>query len=407
MNILEVFKQSYASLMANKIRSFLTLLALVIGVFSVIVSTTAVAVLDNFFTETMSVLGSDVVTIQRNPAVQIGNTDSSLRNRKRITYEEAHRLEELMVLGEGMSPMSFFTMTAIKYKENETEPDVSVQGGNSEFFDNNSFTLEEGRNFTEDDLNHARKVVVIGKDVERVLFPNESALDKNIRIDGQSYLVIAVLEKKGQIFGQSFDNVVVIPYTAGINKYGSFRDIGIQVRAPAPNKLVETVDELTGLMRVIRKVAPGEANSFEIITNDSLSSSFDAFTGILYLAGFVVGGITLFGAGIGVMNIMLVSVTERTREIGIRKAVGAPNNAIVSQFLAETIFICQIGGLIGLVLGIATGNIAAILMDTSVVIPVWSIIISFFGMILIGIIFGVYPAFKAAKLDPIESLRYE
>ncbi len=407
MNIIEVFKQSFASLTSNKIRSALTLLALAIGVFSVIVSTTAVAVLDKYFTETMSVLGSDVITIQRRPAVQLGEADASIRNRKRITFEEADRLDKLMTIGEGMSPISFFRMTAIKYNENETEPDVMVQGGNSEYFENNSFNIDEGRNFTEDDLNYARNVVILGKDVQDIIFPNENALNKNIRIDGQSYLVIGTLEKKGQMFGQSFDNLVVIPYTTGINKYGGYRDIGIQVRAPSPNKLAETIDELTGLMRLIRKVSPNEANNFEIITNDSLSSSFDAFTYILYLAGFIVGGITLFGAGIGVMNIMLVSVTERTREIGIRKAVGAPNKAIVNQFLTETIFICQIGGLIGLVFGILTGNIAAVMIGTSVVIPVWSIIISFFGMIIIGVIFGVYPAFKAAQLDPIESLRYE
>jgi putative ABC transport system permease protein len=160
-------------------------------------------------------------------------------------------------------------------------------------------------------------------------------------------------------------------------------------------------------MRVIRKVAPGTQNDFEIETNDSLAGTFDQFTFILYAVGFVIGGITLFGAGIGVMNIMLVSVTERTREIGLRKAVGATKKAIVSQFLTETIFICQLGGLIGIGLGILAGNGVAIWIETEPVIPIWAVLTGFFGMFIIALLFGVYPAYKAARLDPIDSLRYE
>ncbi|MFA5668917.1 MAG: ABC transporter permease [Balneolaceae bacterium] len=407
MNIIETFRQSFESLKANKIRSALTLLALVIGVFSVIVSTTAVAVLDNFFTETMSILGSDVITVQKNPAVQMGPRDASLRNRKNITFEEAEALDKRMKLGEGMSPVTGFSFTSVKYKDLETDPNVSIRGGNSEYFKNNAFEIEDGRNFNDDDLQYRRSVAIIGKDVQTELFSREYPLQKTIRIDGQPFLVIGILEKKGQIFGQSFDNVVVIPYTTGINIYGGNRGIAIQLRAPSVTRLSDTIDEVTGILRVIRSVSPMDENNFEVFTNESLSGTFDQFTGILFLAGFLVGGITLLGAGIGVMNIMLVSVTERTREIGVRKAVGATRKAIVNQFLMETIFICQIGGLIGLILGVGVGNIAAYYIETSAVIPIWSVLLSFFGMTFIGLIFGVYPAFKAAKLDPIESLRYE
>ena len=407
MHVSETFHQASESLKANKVRSALTLLALVIGVFSVIVSTTAVAVLDNYFTETMSILGSDVITIQKNPAVQMGPRDASLRNRKNITFDDAEDLEERMKIGEGMSPVTGFSFTRIKYNDKETDPDVSVRGGNAEYFTNNAFVIEDGRNFNNEDLQYRRPVVIIGKDVQTELFDSEYPLDKTVRIDGRPYLVIGILEKKGQIFGQSFDNIVVTPYTTGINVYGGNIGIAIQLRAPQISKIEETLDEITGIMRVIRGVSPVEDNNFEIITNDSLTGTFDQFTGVLYIAGFLVGGITLFGAGIGVMNIMLVSVTERTREIGIRKAVGATRKAIVNQFLMETIFICQIGGLIGLILGVGVGNIAAIFLESEVVIPIWSVILSFFGMTFIGLIFGVYPAYKASKLDPIESLRYE
>ncbi|MEO1021237.1 MAG: ABC transporter permease [Bacteroidota bacterium] len=407
MHIRETFYQAADSLKGNKIRSFLTLLALIIGVFSVIVSTTAVAVLDNFFTNTMSILGSDVITVQRNPAVQLGPRDASLRNRKRIRFQDAEDLGDRMRVGEGMSPVTTFSFTKVQYGKVETDPDVSVRGGNSEFIVNNAFELEDGRNFSEEDVQYNRDVAIIGKDVQVEIFKSEYPIGKTIRIDGRPYNVIGILEKKGQIFGQSFDNLVIIPYTTGIKNYGGNRGIGIQLRAPEISKIEDTIEEVTGIMRVIRGVLPQEDNDFEIVTNDSLSGTFDAFTGILYAAGFIIGLITLLGAGIGVMNIMLVTVTERTREIGVRKSVGATRKAIVNQFLVEAIFICQIGGLIGLVLGIGTGNLVAFWIDTEVVIPVWSVFLSFFGMLFIGLLFGVYPAYKASRLDPIESLRYE
>lgn len=407
MNFKETFSQASSSLRANKIRSSLTLLALVIGVFSVIVSTTAVAVLDNFFNNTMSILGSDVITVQRNPAVQMGPRDASLRNRKQIKFDDAEELGERMRIGEGMTPATSFSFTKVVYKDNETDPNVSIRGGNKEYFANNAYEIEDGRNFNEEDIQYARQVAIIGKDIQNEIFKTEYPLQKTIRIDGRPYTVIAVLEKKGQIFGQSFDNMVVIPYTAGINAYGGNRGIGIQLRSPEISMIQQTIDEVTGIMRVIRKVNPADDNDFEVITNDSLTGTFDQFTSILYLAGFAVGFITLLGAGIGVMNIMLVSVTERTREIGVRKAVGATRKAIVNQFLMEAVFICQLGGLIGLILGVAGGNVMAILIDTEAVIPIYSVLLSFFGMLIVGLVFGVYPAFKASKLDPIESLRYE
>ncbi len=408
MHILETVSQATDSLKANKIRSFLTLLALVIGVFSVIVSTTAVAVLDNFFTNTMSILGSDVITVQKNPAVQMGPRDANQRNRKNIKFDDSEDLEERVRIAEGTSPLTSFSFTKVTYGELETDPDVRVRGSNSEYIENNAFTLGEGRNITPEDVQYKRNVVVLGKDVQVELFPNEYPLGKTVRIDGNPYQVVGLLEKKGQIFGNSFDNIVLIPYTTGINNYGGGnRGIAIQLRAPEISKIQDTIEEVTGIMRVIRGVNPADENDFEIITNDSLSGTFDAFTGVLYLAGFAIGFITLLGAGIGVMNIMLVSVTERTREIGIRKSVGATRKAIVNQFLMEAVFVCQIGGLIGLILGVAAGNYVAVLIDTEPVIPLWSVFGSFFGMTIIGLLFGVYPAFKAAKLDPIESLRYE
>ncbi|MEP5944275.1 MAG: ABC transporter permease, partial [Balneola sp.] len=183
MNFKETFSQASSSLRANKIRSFLTLLALVIGVFSVIVSTTAVAVLDNFFNNTMSILGSDVITVQRNPAVQMGPRDASLRNRKQIKFEDAEELDERMRIGEGMTPATSFSFTKVVYKDNETDPNVSIRGGNNEYFANNAYEIEDGRNFNEEDIQYARQVAIIGKDIQNEIFKTEYPLQKTIRID--------------------------------------------------------------------------------------------------------------------------------------------------------------------------------------------------------------------------------
>lgn len=407
MRIKETTVQAFDSLRANKLRSFLTLLALVIGVFSVIVSTTAVAVLDNYFQNTMSIMGTDVINISKTPSVQMGSLSDDIRNRKDIDFTTAEKLADQMRIGRGMSPNETFGIAKISFNDEETEPNVRIAGSNENYLNNNSFELEDGRNFTGDDIQYGRNVVILGKDVQNVLFKNEYPIGKQIRFGGKPYTVVGILEAKGQIFGQSFDNFVLIPYTTAINVYGGNRNISIQVRAPEIDFISETVEEITGILRVIRKVNPGENNDFEISTNETLSGTFDTFTAALYIGGFAIGFITLLGAGIGVMNIMLVSVSERTREIGVRKAVGATRKAIVSQFLMEAVFICQIGGIIGMIFGIGVGNLMAVWIETEAVIPLWSVLGGFFGMLIIGLVFGVYPAYKASKLDPIESLRYE
>ncbi len=403
---LVILAQAVKALFTNKLRSSLTLLALVIGVFSVLVSTTAVAVLDNYFKETLSIMGSDVITVSRYPQIQIGG-DTSKRNRKRLTFNQAEESEQLLRFANNMSPNEDFSYTKIQFGDLETEPNVVIFGSNHNYLNNNSYEIYSGRNITQEDVQYSRSVAILGHDLLDDLFRSVDPIGKEIRIDGNTFLIVGVLEKKGSILGQSFDNFVLIPYTTGELFYGGKRNIQIQVRAPDIAGIPKAIDEVTGVLRIIRKVSPGAENDFEISTNESLSGSFDIFTSALYLGGAFIGFITLIGAGIGVMNIMLVSVTERTKEIGIRKAVGATRKAIINQFLAEAIFVCQIGGVIGMILGIGAGNFLAYVIDASVVIPIWSVIGSFMGMLFIGVIFGVYPAFKAAQLDPIESLRYE
>lgn len=405
MNFLQTIKIALGALASNKSRASLTLLAIVVGVFAVISATTAVRVIDNFFGETMAMLGSDVINITTHSTVQMGG--GFVRGRQPIRFDEFERLDDMSTLARSLSPQATFRHTRVQYKENQTEPNIRIIGSNQHYLLNNSFDIADGRNLSENDVINGRPVCIIAEDVRNILFDREDPVGKRIRIEGQYYTIVGVIEEKGSAFGSSMDNFVLIPYTRLAQVYGRNRGINIQARAPSVTAINATMDELTGNMRVIRGVAPGSENNFELETNESLRGSFDSFTGVLFIFGLVVGGIALFGAGIGVMNIMLVSVTERTREIGIRKAVGANKRVIIQQFLAEAVIICQIGGLIGIILGIIAGNALVLVMNASLVIPVSSILAGFFGMTVIGVIFGVYPAYKAARLNPIDSLRYE
>ena len=397
---------AFGALGSNKTRASLTLLAIVVGVFAVISASTAVRVIDNYFQNTMTLMGSDVINITTRPAVITGH-DRNHARRQPITFQQYERLREMAELARAISPEVNFRNKRVHHENRNTEPNVTVQGGNEHSLANNAYNIEHGRNITRDDVEDARPFAVIGADVRSDLFPDSDPLGKRIRVDGQYYTVVGVIESKGSAFGQSLDNFVLFPYSRLASVYGRDQNINLQIRAPSVTLINETVDEATGLLRVIRQVPPDRDNDFEIETNESLRGIFDDFTGILYLFGFVVGGIALLGAGIGVMNIMLVSVTERTREIGIRKAVGGNRKNITVQFLTEAIIVCQLGGLIGMILGILAGNVLVLMMGTTFIFPVYSILAGIAGMTLIGIVFGVYPAWKAARLDPIESLRFE
>ncbi|TVP99491.1 MAG: FtsX-like permease family protein [Balneolaceae bacterium] len=408
MNIIEVFRQAFDSIRTNKLRSSLTLLAISVGVFAIISANTAVLVLDTYFKDTLSLMGGDVITVSKFPAIQMGPTDwDRYRNRQDITIAQMERLQDITRSARGIGPNRTYRTTRVAFEDLETEPNIGIRGGNEHYLANNAYNIEDGRNFLPEDIDYARPVAIIGADVVTALFERRNPIGNTIRIEGRPYTVIGITEAKGNVFGSTLDRFVVIPYTNLAGIYGRNQNIGIQVRAGSIEYVASVIDELTGILRAIRKVDPAADNDFEITTNESLTGVFDQFTGLLYLIGFVIGGIVLLGAGIGVMNIMLVSVTERTREIGIRKAVGATRKTIVSQFLMESIAICQIGGVIGILAGAGLGNLAALWLESGIVIPWSSAVAGVILMTIVGILFGVYPAYKAAMLDPIESLRYE
>ncbi len=407
--VIESLNMVWDSVKANKLRSFLTLLGIIVGVFSIIVVMTGVRVLQRSVESSLSFLGSNTFQIQKYPAVNFGGRASwaKYRNRKDITYEQAMYVVENATLPEVVSVEALVGPKIIQYGDVKTNPNIFVYGVMTGSFIGNNWIIAEGRAFFDDDLEFSRFVVVLGANVAKKLFPNTDAIGKRVKIDGYDFTVVGVIKEKGGLFGNSVDNFVAIPLTTFLSLYGKNRNLNILVKAKSQELYDETVEEVTALLRVARKVPPGAENDFEIFSNETLIKQFNDLTLALRVGAFIVSLIALVAAGVGIMNIMLVSVTERTREIGIRKAVGATRRNILTQFLLEALALSQFGGIIGIILGVLGGNVVAFILKVSPLIPYDWVVIGFLICSLVGIIFGVYPAWKAASVDPVESLRYE
>jgi len=270
-----------------------------------------------------------------------------------------------------------------------------------------NWVIEEGRAILPTDLDATRNVCVLGNQLAKKLFPNSSALKEKIKFEGISYNVVGVLEAKGKAMGGDQDIFVAIPITTGLNRYGHERSLAVRVLAADAKSFEDTMEQVRGVLRTSRKVPPGDPDDFELFSNDTLIAQFRSITAAARIGAAIISSIALLAAGIGIMNIMLVSVTERTREIGIRRAIGAKKRNIMAQFILEAIVLCEVGGAMGVLLGILGGNAVAFFLKVPPSVPLdWA----GFGLLLcsvVGIVFGTYPAFKAANLDPIDALRYE
>jgi putative ABC transport system permease protein len=406
MGIREAFGAALDALRANKLRSALTLLGMVIGIFAVVTSVTAVDVIDAYFQDSLQLLGSSTLTISKEPLVRLGGRDPKAR--PDITYDQVKRLEERVALP--VAPQEGFDRGRAQYEGRRTDQgNISVLGTNEHLLTNFSRQLKRGRSLTEADVQRARPVTVVTPDVASELFPAQSPLGKWITIEGGKYQVVGVLKAKGNFLGNSFDARIFVPITHLLEAYGQpQRDIRmVSVSAPNMAEMAEARNRVIGHMRVIRDVPPGEPNNFEVSTNETMQSTFSQFTSVLTLGGAGIGAIALLAAGVGIMNIMLVSVTERTKEIGIRKAVGAKRRHVLGQFLLEALLLCLIGGGLGIALGVLAGNGTAVYFDIGASIPWGWAMGSLLIVGMIALVFGIYPAYKAASVDPIESLRYE
>jgi len=407
--IKESFRMAIESIRQNKLRSILTLLGISIGVFSVIGVMTAIRTLESSVNSQLDIFGTNTFMIQKSPAIRIhGGGNDKIRKRKNILYAHYEELKQRAKLPLRVSVVDGTGERNIQYKDKRLKKTAEVSGVDEWGLRSFKTYLADGRNFMEDDIRFYRSVTVLGPDLADILFPFEDPLGKEIQIKGLDYTVIGITERKGQAFGQSQDYFVMIPISVYIQRFSNrWTSLGINVEAESTELYEKTMDEVIGLMRVIRKVPPEEENDFEIISNEELMETFAGFTGGIKLFAGAVSVIALLVAGIGIMNIMLVSVTERIKEIGIRKAIGATKRDILTQFLMEAVFLSQFGGIVGVILGIAGGNLMALVLKVPAVVPMdWA----FYGMAVcsfIGIGFGIYPAWRAANLDPIESLRFE
>ena len=408
MKLDQLFSISFQSILNNKLRTSLTILGVVVGIFSIIVIMTIITMLQNSIEDGLAMLNKNTFQIQKFDAIQTHARERSQRNRKDITIEEAERLKEVLTQAIYVGAEQWKGGKVVKYGNRETNPNNHVGGQTIDAMRTNDFNVEVGRTFREDDIKNSTNVCILGKEIVDKLFPNIDPLNQIVRVDNRPLRVIGLMEKQPEMFGESHDNYVLIPITTWQAMYGKYStSVNIMVTAPSKESYNDVIESAIGHFRKIRKVEAGEPDDFSIFSNESMISQVNDITGPIKIGALAVSLVALIAAGVGIMNIMLVSVTERTREIGIRKAVGARKSSILTQFLIEAIILCLVGGTMGIISGIAIGNLAGSFLSAQFAIPLDWVIIGISMCIIVGLVFGTYPAFKAANLDPIESLRYE
>jgi putative ABC transport system permease protein len=409
----EIITMALSSLGANKLRAALTMTGITIGVFSIISVMTAIGALQSSIESGISFLGSNIFQFAKYPANinAGGEIKKKYQNRRDISYRQALHYYELMQGNAREICLKCFGYELkgqAVYNGVKTTPSLLIVGTNRSFLTANAYTLGYGRNLNDEDVDLARNVIVVGKIIEKRLFPHESPIGKVIRMSGHTYTIIGVLAEKGTSFGQSQDDICMMPITRFFEDFGSAkRTVNIATQSFSQETYNGTLDKGIGAMRIARGLRADQENDFEIYSNDSLKSAFASIAGVVRIGAFVISFIALVAAGIGIMNIMLVSVTERTKEIGVRKSIGARSRDILRQFLTEAVFISEAGGILGIILGVIGGDLLAVWLKVDIIFPFgWAVA----GLIVcsaIGIGFGLYPAYRAAVLDPIEALRYE
>jgi len=406
----ESFLMAMSAVAAHKLRSCLTLLGVLVGVFSIIVVMTAMRVMQSDIEKQFSRLSSQTFMVRKWPGIYFGGPEGFEKywRRKNITLAHGMQVQEKATLARSVGVETMFWGGQVETRYKKTAPTVQLFGETPGSFPARNWALRDGRLLLDIDVDGTHDVCVLGNNLATNVFPFGSPVGERLKINGINYTVVGVLEPKGGSLGGNQDNFAVVPVTTGLNRFGRWnRSLNLLVQASDQATYEDTVEQVRGILRVARKVPPGKEDDFEIFSNDSLIAQFNAFTMAVRIGVAVVSSIALLAAGIGIMNIMLVSVTERTREIGIRRAVGARKRNIMTQFIMEAVVLCEVGGALGVVLGILGGNATAFFLKLTPVIPVDWVIIGLVICSIVGIVFGTYPAYKAANLDPIESLRYE
>jgi putative ABC transport system permease protein len=412
MNTLENISIALGSVRDNWLRAILTLVIIAFGIMALVGILTAIDTAIYSLNDNLSYLGANTFDID--PA---GRGVSGRRNGRQekqgdpFSYQQATDFKERYDFPSDVSLSLYCTgIATIKYENEETNPNVTIFGSDENYLEARAFNLRHGRNFTSREALNGGLVAIIGSDMVEMLFAGNSdrALGKYVTTPNGKYLVIGVLESKGSSMNQSEDRRILIPLQTAKRYYGAERtNYSIMVSVKDASRIDAAIGEATTTLRNVRGLSAGDENDFDITKSDGLLDIIKENTIYLRLAAVSIGFITLLGAAIGLMNIMLVSVTERTREIGIRKALGATSKNILIQFLTEAVIICQIGGILGIVLGVMIGNVVSLLFGSAFLFPWLWITVALITCTAVGLLSGLYPALRAAALDPIESLRYE
>jgi putative ABC transport system permease protein len=412
MNLKENVFEGLRSIQGNLLRTILTSLIISLGITALVGILTAIDGIQSSVDNSFASLGANSFEIRNRPMMSIRREGQKEKRFKNITFRQAIRYKsQFESKGKVSLKTSVNNNIIAKYESKKTNPNMRLVGIDNYFMELKGYKVGSGRTFNKNEFEHANNVCILGVDVISQLFDKRNPIDQEITANGIKLKVVGILEKKGNMMGGGDDRVIFVPLETG-RKMSAGRDLNYDITTSSykVNNLDDFMEEARGVMRKVRMDPIGEEDSFALERSDSIAKSFESITGSLRIGGFVIGLITLLGASIALMNIMMVSVTERTREIGIRKSLGATPNKILFQFLIEAIVICILGGLGGIVLAIPIGNVIAQGISggvASFIIPWLWMISGIIICILVGLFSGIYPAIKASKLDPVEALRYE
>lgn len=409
----ENIKIAVDSIKTQLLRTILTVIIIAIGITALVSILTAVSALENSISSDLASMGSNTFNIRRyEMQIRIGNGGRNEREviNPIISYPEAKEFQNSYHYPATQTSLSFTatSVAEVKYENTKTDPEVTIVGADESFTPNAGLEVAKGRNFTNFDISNNNYVCILGSDFEKKLLKDINPIDKTISIRGAKFKVIGVLKEKGSTFGNNQDLRVIIPIQIARSLFTQPNiNYNMSVMVQKKELLDQAIDQAIITMRKVRKQSPSQENNFGINRSDDIINRLLEMTSALSGSAWLIGIITIFGSSIALMNIMLVSVTERTREIGVRKALGAKRSTIAIQFFTETIIIGQIGGAVGIILGVIIGSVFASLLKFQFVIPWMAIFAAVTTSFIVALISGLYPALKAAKLDPIEALRYE